>query len=443
MKKILTFSTLLLKRALITLSILLFIFFLTISAKFYKTANSKKNLHRSVSKSSWKDLAITSSAVTPLGSPGVTYFKNLFLYKNHYLVALDNDKESFDPHNIFSEHGSYHYNIEITNPEFLQSKKNSLKRSKMIPGTTLILSASDEMKSMQAHYFHFCEEFLLGWSAYRHLGCPPIETIVYPDIDNWKGRFHDISAKIITSVLPNVQVISASEFKSLSKKYLLQFENAIIVDRHTCHKNDEVNKFNKMVLAHKNYIKKEYVREIRDSVLETLRTYDTPNTKPYITYIMRKSYRYLEPEFEKKLLSQIQEQFPQYRLNPVWLENYTFSEQMQIIRNTKVLIGAHGNGLTHQLFLPSNSLVIEIFPEDAYANDYQLLSQLSGHTYFGLDPKNGIISKGEAQMPIRGNVNQVITEFDLNIITKIIQDFTSRETDNLPCEKLNETSLSE
>ena len=292
---------------------------------------------------------------------------------------------------------------------------------------------------MQPHYFHFCEEFLLAWSAHRHEALPLIQTIIFPDTDHWRGRSNDINQKIIESVAPGAQIIGATEFNEISKKYLLQFENAIVIDRHACHLNPDVNYFNKMVITHTPYMKKEYIQEVREALLDHLKTRDNVHSKPFITYIMRKSYRYLEPEFEKKLLSEIEKKFPQYRLNPVWFEKYTFAEQLQIIRNSKVLIGAHGNGLTHELFLPPNSLVIEIFPNDSYSMDYQLFAELCDHSYFGLDPKNGIISKPGTRMPVRGNVNQVIGEFETSLVTDLIESYISKDQEL----SLNEISLTE
>lgn len=437
MKKVLTLSTKILKGTLITLTALFFTVFLTISIQFYKKNHSKRKLYQKIQKKNWQDLDINKTTFKTLGSPGASTFKNLFLHNNNFLINQVNHEKT-DLSKLFNPKAKYKYAFKKCDDTFLTDTQLT-HRSKKLPGTTLILSSSDEMKSMQPHYFHFCEEFLLAWSTYKHENLPEIKTIIFPDTDKWRGRANSINKKLIQAVAPDAQVISASELDSLSKKYLLQFENAVIVDRHTCHLNDDVNFFNKMIISHVPYIRREYIQEIREALLKHLHTRNNTHNKPFITYIRRNSYRFLEPEFEKKLLSEIQNQFPNYSLNPVWFENYTFAEQLQIIRNTKVLIGAHGNGLTHELFLPSNSLVIEIFPEKAYSMDYQLFAELCGHEYFALDPLHGVISKSGNRMPAKGNVNQTIHKFDTNILTDLIHDFESKLEES----NLKETSLSE
>jgi glycoprotein 2-beta-D-xylosyltransferase len=39
-------------------------------------------------------------------------------------------------------------------------------------------------------------------------------------------------------------------------------------------------------------------------------------------------------------------------------------EQLKFIRKTDILIGMHGAGLTHALFLPKTSGLIELFPQN-------------------------------------------------------------------------------
>ncbi len=358
---------------------------------------------------------------TPWETPGVANFKNLFLEGNKYILFSDKCNPLLKSDDFLHPNGNYTFSFSSQTIDSANLKQhNPIKK---LEGTTLILSSSAQMQSMQPHYFHFCEEFILGWSFAKHLEKAPIQTIVFPDTENWKGRFHDINQKIIQSILPNVQILSASQFEEISNQYLVQFEDAIIIDRHACHKSAQVNEFNKMVIAHQPIIKKEYIREIRDAVYKELRTYKKLPTKPTITYIQRSNYRYLEPEFERKLLDEIASVFPDYRLNIVRFENFSYPEQLQIIRNTNILIGAHGNGLTHQIFLPDNSMVIELFPKGAYAMDYQLLGELVGHQYFAIDPSEGVIATPGTRQPCRGDVNQVITAFEPQWILQLIGDY--------------------
>lgn len=443
MKKILTRSTKVLKIFLITSITLLLSFFLLLT--FNLRSKSSKKLNRSSSFEITKvqheieklgPATLQSTQVENFGLHGVFAFKDLFLHKNKYFIAADSPTIEVDT--ILNPKDSYQYQFEACDIQTLEQKQDSLP-TKFIPGTTFIFSSADDVARFQGHYYHFCEEFLLAWCAHKQQETPPISTIVFPNIEAWKGRFNSINDKIIHSTAPNATIIPASALKSMAKKYFLQFENAIFVDRKACHQNEQVASYNQMTLAHQPILKKEYLSEFKNILLEAFKTYPQVLEKPYITYIKRKSFRYLESEFEKKLLTDIQEQFPDYRLNPVWLENYSFPEQLQMIRNSKVLIGAHGNGLTHELFLPERSLVIEIFPKDAFTMDYLYFSELANHVYFGLDPEKGIIAQSGSRIPHHGDLNQIIPEFDTTNVTSLLKNYFSSENEGA----LKETSLEE
>ncbi len=61
------------------------------------------------------------------------------------------------------------------------------------------------------------------------------------------------------------------------------------------------------------------------------------------------------------------------------LENLSLKEQILVMRETKILAGLHGAGLTNLMFLPKGATVLEFMPEDfaAYAHPfpYQSLAQ--------------------------------------------------------------------
>jgi protein O-GlcNAc transferase len=59
-----------------------------------------------------------------------------------------------------------------------------------------------------------------------------------------------------------------------------------------------------------------------------------------------------------------------------------FQEQIQIIRGTDVLVGVHGAGLTHGLWLPQRSAMVEILPEDLQHKGFRNLAGVLGHDYF-------------------------------------------------------------
>ncbi len=65
-------------------------------------------------------------------------------------------------------------------------------------------------------------------------------------------------------------------------------------------------------------------------------------------------------------------------LNPTSVD---FVEQLRIIHSTKILIGLHGAGLTHVLFLPRDGVLLELLPPTHMLDHFMKLSRWSAHEY--------------------------------------------------------------
>lgn len=364
---------------------------------------------------------LNHTKISKFGDHGVHVFAHLYANDNQFLISKlpENNKDSFN----FLPLANYDYTVSSLSPSFF-TQMQSKNRAITFKGNTLILASEQSMKFLQRHYFHFLEEFILGWSALKSIDPnATFDTLIFPDTVHWQ-YVNDINKKIVELVCPGAKVLNKKKFDKLKKNCLIDFEQAIFIDRMSCHELSEVKTYNKMAIAHAPLIKTDYIRELRDRIYKGLQTNEVKDRQKTITYICRKSRRYLEPAFEKEFLEELQQKFPDCLIQPVAFEKHTYAEQIQIIRNTDVLIGPHGNGLTHAYFLPDNSLVIEIFPQGAFAMDYQLVSELAGHQYYAYDPVIGQISKAHERHRPRGNVNQVISRFDTqDLLDKIDRHF--------------------
>ena len=63
---------------------------------------------------------------------------------------------------------------------------------------------------------------------------------------------------------------------------------------------------------------------------------------------------------EEQILAALTARFPKTRL--ARMETMPLREQLQLINTTQILIGMHGAGLAHSLFLPDGAAVLELFP---------------------------------------------------------------------------------
>jgi hypothetical protein len=61
-------------------------------------------------------------------------------------------------------------------------------------------------------------------------------------------------------------------------------------------------------------------------------------------------------------------------------ENYSFSDQVKIFRNAKIIVGLHGAGLTHGIWSHDSS-IIEIMPDSRVNRCYEWQTLLTGNQY--------------------------------------------------------------
>jgi hypothetical protein len=66
------------------------------------------------------------------------------------------------------------------------------------------------------------------------------------------------------------------------------------------------------------------------------------------------------------------------------MEDYSPLKQIEMTASCDVLIGAHGNGLSHVLWMQPKRYVVEIFWRFRYQFDYAFVSAMMDHTYLAL-----------------------------------------------------------
>lgn len=104
------------------------------------------------------------------------------------------------------------------------------------------------------------------------------------------------------------------------------------------------------------------------------------NNIPY-----RKIYITRENSNSRKVLNEHQfvDFFKRYDIEVFNLENLSFIEQVKIFSETTLLIGPHGAGLANMLYLPKESIVLEIKNKyDDYWNMFYGMASDLGHNFF-------------------------------------------------------------
>lgn len=97
----------------------------------------------------------------------------------------------------------------------------------------------------------------------------------------------------------------------------------------------------------------------------------------------------------------------------VFNKEISFKKQLEVIKNSDVLIGIHGAGLTHALFLPDWAAVFELYNcEDA--NCYMDLTRLRGLKYVTWEDDSKLFAEDEGTHP-EGGAHAKFTNYSFDV----------------------------
>ena len=74
--------------------------------------------------------------------------------------------------------------------------------------------------------------------------------------------------------------------------------------------------------------------------------------------------------------------YPKVEINLVDFASLSLADQFRTVRQTDILAGVHGAGLTHSIFLRSPSAIVEILPPDLIHKSFRNIANVLGHRYY-------------------------------------------------------------
>ena len=114
-------------------------------------------------------------------------------------------------------------------------------------------------------------------------------------------------------------------------------------------------------------------------------------TKPVITYISRQGtpHRRLREGHHEELVKELKALEVKYgwEVNIAYMEQYSRAEQLKLAARTTVMLGLHGNGLTHMLWMNAanpKATVLELFFKDGFTEDYMSTAEVMGLNYYAV-----------------------------------------------------------
>lgn len=147
-----------------------------------------------------------------------------------------------------------------------------------------------------------------------------------------------------------------------------------------CSKTGLFDAFNKHVL-HKLNIKQEY----------DLGLHNQSDNKLVRVTMLSRSTPHRRVLNEKQLEQALSNKSSDFRVQLVDYEKMNFDDQLRITQNTDILVGLHGAGLTHTLFLPDWAALFEI--HDCGDKCYSDLARLRGVNHFTYQNEEKFLKK--------------------------------------------------
>lgn len=100
-----------------------------------------------------------------------------------------------------------------------------------------------------------------------------------------------------------------------------------------------------------------------------------------LTFIERRGTRKLENH--ASLLDAISKKYDHVEVRSVDFASISLAEQLRLVQETDILVGVHGAGLTHTMFMREGAgVVVEILPDGLNYKGFRNMAVMTGHRYF-------------------------------------------------------------
>lgn len=317
------------------------------------------------------------------------------------------------------------------------------RRITTVEGNTFLFN---DPPQFLAHYYHFCAELLVGawafWNGAAHPNPPPlIHRAIFPhsSASGWRDRpgfngyflrasFPSLTVEVDIDWQDRIEATSDTEIdRAWHFPYLLLADRSAAFRGKLCGSTNQrtaSESVDGLIARSKLNSDARWWRPVRNAVWRfagvTGADIATPpgatvqehlieefeeTDKITITYISRQgSRRRLIPEDHDILVSELESLVArknaqvmltkgsdgvggkEWVLNVVRAEQLTKDEQVRIASQTNILLGVHGNGLSHLILMPRTrvSAVIEIFFPGGFAHDYEWTARGLGLKHYSI-----------------------------------------------------------
>ncbi|KAF8996225.1 hypothetical protein BDQ17DRAFT_1392068 [Cyathus striatus] len=364
---------------------------------------------------------VTTETTIPGGAHvhGFTVFDHLYV-RNGTFYVVTSDVSSFPPRkNLIGRPVELDKDFEPTDEDFqfidpLTASQVLGDHAVRISGFSVIIY--DHWQFMN-HFYHWWGEIILGaWRVYSKLAGTGNEPTQLPfptrfllpvmtETSKWRDK-SGVNGPLMRGAFPQASIEESTQWQDLIKvNSTFVFDRSMIVHRGTAHRHPFGSRWFKMIGGAMNItVADDFWEPVRQSLVQNLLGYipKIENSKgvvraplteerkmPVVTYISRQGGgRRLIHEDHLGLVNALEELESEgiCEVNIAMMERMSMKEQIAAAARSTIIVGVHGNGLTHQLWMqPSlRSAVFEIWYPPSYVWDYEMLARNMGHKHYGV-----------------------------------------------------------
>lgn len=333
---------------------------------------------------------------------GFNLFDNLYL-RNGTFYIVTSTPSSFMPRNHIVSRPTRRgegIDIQATDQElqFLtpaEAKGILGDRAISIAGFSVIFHDPSQFMS---HFYHWWGELILGtfrvYSTLQQARYIAPTRFLLPNVagDAWRDGT-GLNGPLMRAAFPSSPIENADWWADILRlgSSTFVFERAMLVDRAAAHKSPLSRNWHKMISSTMELAApSRFWDPIRETIVGNLVDPDLPPpTKPVVTYITRQTpnrRRKLSESSHESLLSALRELQKEGVCEVQVVEETEGVKLVELVARSTVIIGVHGSGLTHQLWMPPSPLstIIEIFFPNAYSFDHEMIARNLGHRHYAV-----------------------------------------------------------
>ncbi|KAF9525436.1 hypothetical protein CPB83DRAFT_859558 [Crepidotus variabilis] len=378
--------------------------------------------------------------------PGFTYFERLYVWNGTIYAVMSEEKQEKFPKLLHviskgKDKGTGE-NIDPTDAEMQiitpdEAKRVLGSRAAVIEGTSFILY---DTKQFMAHYYHWWGEIILGTmriyssvslllnsahsaTSQGSLYMPDPDRFILPNVLDQGWRDHaGVNGPLMRAAFPSAAIERRDLWNDLIQiEQPFVLEKGMIISRVAAHKSPLSAQWAKMIgstMAATPATR--FWEPVRQRVVNNMIGYvpiqndagkvvkpisapshssgnpakpDTStfgSSRPLVIYVSRQNHgRKLTNEANESLESSMRgvcETEGLCEFQVAHMEDWPFKDQIEGVSRAVIMIGVHGNGLTHQIWMPpsSRSTVIEITYPETYLHDYSMLARNVGHKHYAI-----------------------------------------------------------